>query len=58
MVKGLVRKHECKGAFIPVVQMSFRTQSGETFSQRHQNTINFGELFKVFDWGVYAEEQK
>ena len=31
---------------------------GANCSQRHRNNLAFGEVFKLFDWGVYSEEQR
>ena len=38
--------------------ISFRARNGSCYSQQHRNSLSFGELFKLFDWDVYAEEQK
>ena len=37
--------------------ISFRTHSGSSYSQQHQNNLTFSELFKLFDWSVYSGEQ-
>ena len=37
--------------------ISFRVNSGLNFSQHHRNNLSHNELFKIFDWGVYSEEQ-
>ena len=56
--KGWLVSVNVKELSYQLCTMSFRTRSGENFSQQHRNTLNFGELFKVFDWGMYAKEQK
>ena len=37
--------------------ISFKVISGLNFSQNHRNNLSHNELFKIFDWGVYFEEQ-
>ena len=37
--------------------ISFRVNSGLNFSQHHRNNLSYNELFKIFDWGIYSEEQ-
>ena len=34
----------------------FRTRSGSNYRNYRKN-LAFGEVFKLFDWGVYSEEQ-
>ena len=38
--------------------ISFRMRSGSNYSQHHRNNLAFGEVFKLFDWGIYSEEQR
>ena len=35
----------------------FRTRSSSNYSQHHRNNLAFGEMLKLFDWGIYSEEQ-
>ena len=37
--------------------ISFRTHSGSSYSKQHRNNLAFSELFKLFDWSIYSEEQ-
>ena len=37
--------------------ISFRVNSGLNFSQNHRNNLSHNELLKIFDWGIYSEEQ-
>ena len=37
--------------------ISFRTRSDSNYSQCHRNNLAFGEVFKLFDWGIYSKEQ-
>ena len=38
--------------------ISFRVNSGLNFSQHHRNNLSYNELFKIFDWGVYKEQNQ
>ena len=37
--------------------ISFRVNNGSNFGQHHRNKLSHNELFEIFDWTVYSEEQ-
>ena len=37
--------------------ISFRVNCGLSFNVHHRNHFSHNQLFKIFDWSVYSEEQ-
>ena len=56
--KGWYTKINVRELCHQLCSISFRDRNGSCYSQRHRNSLSFGELSKLFDWDVYGEEQE